>query len=431
MFNQNKKIIIAFIFAVLLMPKQAYAVFDTAKTTYCSYSAGDYELQAAPTLKNSEKSIFQVSTHQTLNKNSGQHIDAGANEFHYWAVSAGAVEKLFTIEKGKITKCPTLCYVKTSTGMDAAFQETGKNCTDTLAGILKTVGHTAEGDVKTVGGSAKNNNPASDESSTGADVGTSTDKPDINNIFDGENVEVSCNGIFSTEAINLVDELLMYVQILGPVALIILTAADMGKAVMAQDEKELAKASGKVLKRVIATLALFLAPTIVRIILGLDGVQNFLVSSKDPLCRDATGTDSGDGGDYWSGDGSGKTTGTGGKKDEDTGSTDGGDNGVSQNGYSYCVYNSFEIWISKEGNSNVKFIEGSINVDSHLKKDLHGKDAFASCPNLYYLEKSQTLYTLDINAAIDKNWGYKSGVDTSAYKVYEGKKAHWKENIMQ
>jgi hypothetical protein len=46
----------------------------------------------------------------------------------------------------------------------------------------------------------------------------------------------------------------------------------------------LKKAQSKVVSRAIATVALFFVPTIVRAILGLEGVRSAIEIPNDPLC---------------------------------------------------------------------------------------------------------------------------------------------------
>lgn len=71
------------------------------------------------------------------------------------------------------------------------------------------------------------------------------------------------------------------IQILVPIGLILFGAIDLGKAVMASDEKEIKGATGKLIKRAIAGACVFFAVTIVNVVMGLvstgtdDGVDNW------------------------------------------------------------------------------------------------------------------------------------------------------------
>ena len=54
-----------------------------------------------------------------------------------------------------------------------------------------------------------------------------------------------------------------------PILLIIMGAIDLGKAVMASDDKEIKAATSKLIKRAIAAAAVFFAVTIVDVVMGL------------------------------------------------------------------------------------------------------------------------------------------------------------------
>lgn len=54
-----------------------------------------------------------------------------------------------------------------------------------------------------------------------------------------------------------------------PIVLIIMGAIDLGKAVLASDDKEIKAATGKLIKRAIAAVCVFFAVTIVDVVMGL------------------------------------------------------------------------------------------------------------------------------------------------------------------
>lgn len=105
------------------------------------------------------------------------------------------------------------------------------------------------------------------------------------NYMDGDEINsVDCDGIFTADALDLISEVLGYFMILGPILLILMGAVDLGSAVIAQDNDALKKATGKLVKRAIATAALFLVPFFVRLVLGLPGVRDAIEIPSDPLC---------------------------------------------------------------------------------------------------------------------------------------------------
>ena len=94
----------------------------------------------------------------------------------------------------------------------------------------------------------------------------------------------NCDGLLTADAIDMIREILNYFRILAPIALIIFIAIDFGSAVIAQDNEGLKKAQGKVVSRAIATALVFFIPTIIRVILGLDGVRDAIEIPNDPMC---------------------------------------------------------------------------------------------------------------------------------------------------
>ena len=73
------------------------------------------------------------------------------------------------------------------------------------------------------------------------------------------------------------------IQIGIPILLIIMGSIDLGKAVLSSDDKEIKGATGKLIKRAIAAVAVFFVTTIVVLLFGL-----FASSGTD---GDVTGTD--------------------------------------------------------------------------------------------------------------------------------------------
>ena len=63
--------------------------------------------------------------------------------------------------------------------------------------------------------------------------------------------------------------ILKYVCILIPVGLILFGLGDLGKAVIASDEKEVKAAQSRLIKRVIYAVVVFLVPQLVSLIMGI------------------------------------------------------------------------------------------------------------------------------------------------------------------
>lgn len=104
------------------------------------------------------------------------------------------------------------------------------------------------------------------------------------NYMDGDEIgSVDCSGIFTPEAVELIREVLGYFMVLGPVVLLLMSAVDFGGAVISQDNDALKKATGKTVKRALATVGLFLVPFLIRLVLGFPAVKE-VIEISDPLC---------------------------------------------------------------------------------------------------------------------------------------------------
>lgn len=104
------------------------------------------------------------------------------------------------------------------------------------------------------------------------------------NYLEGQGDYANCDGLLTSDAIDMIKELLGYFRLLAPVVLIVMVALDFAQAVISQDDSALKKAQGKVVPRTIAAVALFFIPTMIRAILNLDGVRSAIEIPNDPLC---------------------------------------------------------------------------------------------------------------------------------------------------
>lgn len=77
----------------------------------------------------------------------------------------------------------------------------------------------------------------------------------------------ACGGL--GPVVSLIKSVLNIICILIPIALILMGSIDLGKAVLASDDKEIKAATGKLIKRAIAAVVIFLLPFLVNLIMGL------------------------------------------------------------------------------------------------------------------------------------------------------------------
>ena len=110
----------------------------------------------------------------------------------------------------------------------------------------------------------------------------------VENVVDGSGVDDTCSGIFTQDALDIIHELLDYFRFLTPAVLIIMIAADLTSVVMSTEhapggrDDSMRKALSKISRRLIAAVLLFFIPTIIKIILNLDGVKQAI--SLDDSC---------------------------------------------------------------------------------------------------------------------------------------------------
>ncbi len=76
------------------------------------------------------------------------------------------------------------------------------------------------------------------------------------------------------------------IQIGIPIILIVMGSIDLGKAVLSSDDKEIKGATGKLIKRAIAAVAVFFVTTIVSLLMGM------FTSSGSTDNNNVSGTDS-------------------------------------------------------------------------------------------------------------------------------------------
>ena len=84
--------------------------------------------------------------------------------------------------------------------------------------------------------------------------------------------EDSCNAILTPTLAKVVQNILKFVQYLGPVLVIVLTIVDFVKAALSGEQDAIKKASQKFMKRIIAAILLFFVPLLVNIIFNFTGI---------------------------------------------------------------------------------------------------------------------------------------------------------------
>ncbi len=89
---------------------------------------------------------------------------------------------------------------------------------------------------------------------------------------DFKDPDIECEDIIDTETPGafgwLLNTILNYIKVIGPVLVVLLSAIDFIKAIFGFDEKAMKEAQNKLIIRLVAALALFLIPTLVQLLLS-------------------------------------------------------------------------------------------------------------------------------------------------------------------
>ncbi len=126
------------------------------------------------------------------------------------------------------------------------------------------------------------------------DFETSTDRffalADYKFSLPGSIVDVTCQTLFTNTLLGqVITEILQMMQILAPIALILMGIIDFSKAALSNEAEELSKATARFVKRAIAAVGVFFVPLIVTLLLNFVAVD---LDIDDPLCslNDSTTT---------------------------------------------------------------------------------------------------------------------------------------------
>ncbi len=269
MFKERKKVVFIIVFFLMFFLNVENVDAVIANANYCKYTVNGKLVEIAPDISYSDGSSQKITV---------KGVSLGSGE----TVSSDYFK--FDVTAEQIIGCPKICFSSSDTSVIYFHTGTGSLC-DEKIGVGKyqiengsvVIGHKIVVDPDGEGSGEVGNDEEEDD-------GYSSD----------EAIDVSCDGLFTPQALELINEILGYLRILAPIALIVLVAQDFAVAVILNNNDALKKATGKVTKRSIALIAFFLVPTFIQLILGLPGIKDYLESmniGKDIFCTNATGTE--------------------------------------------------------------------------------------------------------------------------------------------
>ncbi len=176
----------------------------------------------------------------------------------YCTLSVDVPKKFYSNKK---FTCPKYIYTKSDT-----YGKEGTN--------FKTTVYDTGGENDTNRSTIDNNGNVVDSNKT---------TTDNKNPLDGLNQKYdNCSQLIDTQTEGsfgwLLQKLLNYIKIAGPILVVLLSALDFIKAIASSEEDAFKKAQSRLVVRLVAALALFLVPTFVELLLGLINGIN------DPTC---------------------------------------------------------------------------------------------------------------------------------------------------
>lgn len=123
------------------------------------------------------------------------------------------------------------------------------------------------------------------ENSTDSNSENSNDEiiNDLKDDLNSYNNTGDCNSILGStkdeESVAwLLQQILNYIKILGPILVVILSSMDFAKSIMMSDDENMKKAEKKLVIRLVLAVALFLVPTLVSVLLNIFGI------TTDQIC---------------------------------------------------------------------------------------------------------------------------------------------------
>lgn len=119
--------------------------------------------------------------------------------------------------------------------------------------------------------SSNSNNNSSDNSGSNSDSNsTSSNGSEECNVLLGD----KDNEDYEESVAWLVQKLLDYLKILGPILVVILSSVDFATAIVSSNDDTMKKAQKKLITRLIAAVLLFLIPTVVGVLLDIFGITS-------------------------------------------------------------------------------------------------------------------------------------------------------------
>lgn len=187
-----------------------------------------------------------LTSNVTINKKNNKNVSGTCDMFLATSCSLEIDVKNDFYDSEDNFFCPTYIY---------AYREAyGKDANSYIVNIIDTGGDSDE----------DRSNYNDDATRQWEELGNQVTLDDFNN-------SVDCDDIFGQEEGELgwlLNLILGYIRVIGPILVVLLSAIDFIKAVVGTDEKAMKEAQSKLVIRLICAVGLFLVPTLVQVLLS-------------------------------------------------------------------------------------------------------------------------------------------------------------------
>lgn len=198
-------------------------------------------------------------------------------------INDSLIESVFSSSKATCPQQIYRCVAKTKKTYSYELSVNANYCSNDELGNSDGQGF-GSGYLGGAFGDPNDDSGSSDESSSeGYSQPGTVDLDDLRDDINSYNEDADCNSLLgSTENEDsvawLLQQLLNYIKILGPILVVILSSLDFAKAIIASDDENMKKSERKLVIRLILAVALFLIPVLVSVLLNTFGI------TTDQIC---------------------------------------------------------------------------------------------------------------------------------------------------
>lgn len=199
-------------------------------------------------------------------------------------VNDSLIHSVFSSNKATCPSQIYRCVVQSKDGFSYELSAGSNYCTKDILGNSDGQGYGSGYFGGAFGDPSDDSNNSNNDSNDGNTNANESDiLTDLEENLNSYNQNPDCNSLLGStqdeESVAwLLQQLLNYVKILGPILVVILSSLDFAKAIVASDDDNMKKSERKLMIRLILAVALFLIPTLVSVLLNVFGI------TTDQIC---------------------------------------------------------------------------------------------------------------------------------------------------